>query len=338
MRILRKLLLPFSLLYGGIVLLRNELYNRNIKTSYSFEIPVICIGNLSMGGTGKSPMLEHLVSMLQDKYKLASLSRGYKRETKGFQLVTGKETAAAVGDEPLQFKTKFPELLVAVDEKRVHGIQKLLSLENKPEIILLDDAFQHRQVRAGLNILLTAYSSLYVGDWMLPMGNLREPATGAKRANVVVVTKCPKALSQASQRQIRSKLKLEPNQKLFFSKIAYSQQISNSKQEMELEQLKHERVCLVTGIANPKALVNYLNEMELSFEHLTFPDHHQFSGTDLKNINSKNFVVTTEKDFMRLKSEVPLESLYFLPIKTQFLGDGEAERFAESIDSYLMKK
>ena len=216
----RKLLYPFSLLYGGIMLLRNEMYDRGIFRSKGFEIPVIAVGNLGVGGTGKSPMVEYLILLLKEEQQLATLSRGYKRSSRGFHLLNGKESASQVGDEPLQFKNKFPEILVAVDEKRSHGIEELLKDPSPPEVVLLDDAFQHRSVKAGFYILLTPYNNLYSEDLVLPAGNLREPKIVAKMADIIVVTKCQDSLSKAEHEQNRKKLHLNNNQQLFFTTIS----------------------------------------------------------------------------------------------------------------------
>ncbi len=205
----RKFLYPFSILYGAVMHLRNELYDRGVLPSQKFDLPVIAVGNISMGGTGKSPMVEYLADLLRKDHKVATLSRGYRRNSSGYILLTGQETATEVGDEPLQFKHKFPGITVAVDEDRSHGIGELLQENPKPEVILLDDAFQHRKVSAGLYILLTSYSNIYRNDFVLPAGDLREPASGAKRAQVIVVTKCPPDITVQEQMEIVKKSKAE---------------------------------------------------------------------------------------------------------------------------------
>ena len=315
----RKLLYPFSLLYGGVTALRNELYDRGIFSSNTFDLPVIAVGNLSVGGTGKSPMVEYLVTLLKNKKQVATLSRGYKRSTSGFHLLTGKEAAAEVGDEPLQFKMKFPEVLVAVDEDRSHGIGELLKQNPKPEVIILDDAFQHRKVKAGFYILLTPFENLYSDDLVLPAGNLREPKWGAKRADVIIVTKCPERLSSSERERIEKDLKLEEDQELFFSRIAYSEKVYGGSKSFSVEDLKNRKFTLVTGIANPKPLIAYLQNKGLNFEHLKFPDHHNFSVSELKELRSREMILTTEKDYMRLKNDISKERLFYLPIATEFL-------------------
>ena len=330
MGLVRKILFPFSLMYGGVMLLRNGLYDSGILKTHRYELPVICVGNLSVGGTGKSPMVEYLISLLKEDRKLATLSRGYKRTTTGFHLLSGKEKASETGDEPLQFKKKFPEVLVAVDEKRSHGIEKLLELE--PEVILLDDAFQHRRVTAGLHILLTAFDNLYSADFMLPTGNLREPVQGAGRAQIVVVTKCPEILRKEEKQQIKQQLQLHRGQELFFSRVGYGEAALSASSYRELHELKAVEFCLVTGIANPEPLTEYLEKNGLHFSHLAFPDHHNFSASELQEIRRRPLILTTEKDYMRLKGEIPEEKLFYLPIRTEFL-DGE-ERFNRLIRNF----
>ena len=316
MQIFRKILFPFSLLYKIITRVYHVLYDKGFLSSTSYEKPVICVGNLSVGGTGKSPMIEYLITLLNDDVRIAVLSRGYKRKTKGFKYVLEDDCARDVGDEPLQIKRKFKSITVAVCADRRAGIAVLL--ENN-DVILLDDAFQHRKVKAGLNILLTSYNHLYVNDFILPTGNLREPKIGFKRADLVVVTKCPDKLTAVQQRQLESELGLMPRQKLFFSKIGYSEFIKNNKEMMPLNSLKDVVFTLVTGIANPSPLLSFLRTKGLKFEHLNFPDHHTFSESDLKLIASKPFVLTTEKDFMRLSDKIEKGSLYFLEIETVFI-------------------
>jgi len=225
MNLLRKILFPFAILYGIITSIRNFLFDVGILKSYSFDLPIIAVGNLSVGGTGKTPQIEYLIRLLSDTYKIATLSRGYKRQSKGFVLADSGSNATVLGDEPFQFYQKFPEIQVAVDADRKNGIEQLLLQKEIPQIILLDDAFQHRKVKAGFYILLTSYGDLYSNDFILPTGNLRESRSGAKRANIVVVTKCPKMLSHKEQKSIQSKLKLTKNQELYFSFIDYDDSI-----------------------------------------------------------------------------------------------------------------
>ncbi len=301
-------------IYYVVTSLRNTLYDLGIKKSVSYDFPIICVGNLSVGGTGKTPMIEYLTKLLKYDYRVATLSRGYKRKTKGFQLGNETSSVDTLGDEPFQFYSKFKnDVLVAVDSDRNNGIKKLGLLQNKPEVILLDDAFQHRKVKAGFNILLTAYNNLYTEDFILPTGNLREPKIGAKRANVIVVTKCPMNLAENDKTSIIKKLSIEPYQHVFFSFINYAENVISVERNIKLNDLKH--FTLVTGIANASTLVQFLEEKDLRFEHLNYNDHHDFSATDIKELETKQLIITTEKDFMRLKQFASLKSkLFYLPI------------------------
>lgn len=313
--------------------LRNKLYDWGLKSSKAYDFPVICVGNLSVGGTGKTPMIEYLIRLLQNDYKIATLSRGYKRNTKGFVIANATSNALSIGDEPFQFYKKFENIIVSVDADRQNGIEQLRNLQPQPEIILLDDAFQHRKVKAGFNILLTAYDNLFTDDWLLPTGNLREQKSGAKRANVIMVTKCPKNLSETEKQSMVQRIQPLPYQSLFFSHIEYSKVIYNQKDEKPLEDLKSTHITLVTGIANAKPLVDYLSDEGINFEHQNFKDHHEFSDNDIQNLKSKAFILTTEKDYMRLQSHfVNEEQLYYLPIETKIEKDLE---FQQIIKNYL---
>ncbi|WP_160131139.1 tetraacyldisaccharide 4'-kinase [Kordia antarctica] len=335
MRRLRLLLFPFSIVYGGIVFLRNWLFTKGWLKSKSYDFPVICVGNLSVGGTGKSPMIEYLIRLTKDEYKVATLSRGYKRKTTGFLVANAETTASDIGDEPLQFYSKFKdEIIVSVEAERTAGIEALRNLPIAPDIILLDDAFQHRKVTAGFNILLTPYHDLYVNDFMLPAGNLREPISGAKRADLIVVTKCPTNVSENEMLQITQKLRPKTDQKVFFTTIAYAEMIQNETEKISLASLKQQEFVLITGIANPKPLLKHLNDEQLQYVHLKFPDHYNFSESDIKTIKQKagnKRILTTEKDFMRLQGM--LDSLYYLPIEVSFLA--EEMDFKEKIKVFI---
>ena len=332
----RKLLFPFSILYGSIMHVRNKFYDRGLLSSKEFELPVIAVGNLSMGGTGKSPMVEYLVNILKQEHKVATLSRGYKRKSSGYILLTGQETASEVGDEPLQFKSKFREVLVAVDENRSNGIEQLLEEKESPDVVILDDAFQHRKVKAGFYILLTSYTNIYRNDMVLPAGNLREPASGAKRANIIVVTKCPADLSASDQEEIKRKLRPQVGQEVYFTSIAYSGEVFSRNRTLELKALKKEPFTLVTGIAKPQPLVDFLEGQGLSFTHKAFSDHHNFTEEEIKALQHEELILTTEKDYMRLKNEISREKIFYLPIKTRFL-NREAD-FIEQIKNFVETK
>lgn len=316
MNFLRKTLFPFAILYGWIMQFRNFLFDIGILKSYSFDLPIIVVGNLSVGGTGKTPQIEYLINLLSDKYKVATLSRGYKRQSKGFLLANENSNAKTLGDEPFQFYKKFKNIQVAVDADRKNGIKQLLLQENKPEIILLDDAFQHRKVKAGFYILLTIYNDLFCNDFILPTGNLRESRNGAKRANIIIVTKCPKNISQEEQKAIQSRLKLSSGQEVFFSCIDYDNQVFSDINSLKVLEIKPKEKLLLAGIANPKLFFDFLkNENDTV---LSFPDHHDFSENDILNIKEKaknKIIITTEKDYVRLKNNISAEQLYYLPIK-----------------------
>lgn len=312
MKLLRYLLFPIVPIYFFVTWLRNKLYDLDIKKSVSYYFPLICVGNLSVGGTGKTPMIEYLIRLLKDDFKVATLSRGYKRKTEGYQLADKDASAETIGDEPFQFYSKFKnEILVAVDSDRQNGIKNLQ--KEQPEVILLDDAYQHRKVKAGLNILLTTYANPYFKDMVLPTGDLREPRSGAKRANIIVVTKCPKDLNDSKKAEIIKRIAPKANQHVFFSAIAYSEMLFSAENSKSIQDL--EQFTLVTGIANASPLVDSLKSKNLDFEHLNFKDHHDFKDADILALEKKELIVTTEKDFMRLKQYSVLKSkLFYLPI------------------------
>lgn len=336
MNLLRKLLFPFAILYGTIISIRNFLFDAGVLKSYSFDLPVIVVGNLSVGGTGKTPQIEYLIRLLSDKYKIATLSRGYKRQSAGFVLAQAGTNAKILGDEPFQFFRKFPSIQVAVDADRKNGIEQLLSLSEKPEVILLDDAFQHRKVKAGFYILLTSYGDLYSDDFMLPTGNLRESRSGAKRADVIIVTKCPFNLSLDEQKKINKRLKVTPNQELYFTFIAYEEFIYGENRKIIVNEIQVAAKVLVAGIAKPEPFFAYLQDT--NDVCLSFPDHHNFTDKDIleiKNVAQNNIIITTEKDYVRLKGSLPSEQLFYLPIQTSFISG--SENFDKTIIDYVGK-
>ncbi|MBA4276365.1 tetraacyldisaccharide 4'-kinase [Flavobacterium sp.] len=336
MNLVRKILFPFAVLYGLITSIRNFLFDKGMLKSYSFDVPIIAVGNLSVGGTGKTPQIEYLIRLLSPKYKIATLSRGYKRQSEGFVLADSTSNAEILGDEPFQFYTKFNNIQVAVDANRKNGIEQLLSQTEKPEVILLDDAFQHRKVKAGLYILLTSYGDLYADDFMLPTGNLRESKNGAKRANIIVVTKCPATLSLVEQNKIKAKLKLLPHQELFFSFIDYDELVYSEDKTMKVSEIKIVDKLLLAGIAKPNPFFAYLQSE--NDEKLVFPDHHHFTESDIKEIENKSQnkkIITTEKDFVRLKGSIPKEQLFYLPIRSAFLSAGAGDNFDKIITNYV---
>ncbi|EEK14964.1 tetraacyldisaccharide 4'-kinase [Capnocytophaga gingivalis ATCC 33624] len=313
---MRFLLLPFAILYGLGVRLRHFLYDRGWLSSKRYPFPILCVGNLAVGGTGKTPMVEYLVRLLGQE-QVAILSRGYRRKTRGFILADDSATAMTLGDEPYQYHRKFPRATVTVCESRQEGIERLL--ENPHfKYIILDDAFQHRKVQAGTNLLLTSYDKLYTQDFLLPVGSLRDIRSRARKAQIIIVTKCPE-LTQAEQEKIIQQLKPLPSQKVYFTSIAYSDRVYSHEDSQALKDFIATPFTLVTGIANPTPLVDFLEKQGASFEHLAYSDHHHFSNRELELLRQKGRILTTEKDYVRL--EGALSTLYYLPIETQFLND-----------------
>jgi len=340
----RILLFPFSCLYAVIIVIRNFLYNKGIFHAATFNLPIICVGNLAVGGTGKSPMVEYLISLLHNNYAVATLSRGYKRKTKGYILANNNTTAIEIGDEPMQFHLKFPDVAVAVGEHRIIAIPQLLQDKPNTEVIVLDDAYQHRAINAGLNILLTEFSNLYCHDFYLPTGDLRDVKSSADRAQIIIVTKCPENLSESERRKITEQLLVKPHQKIFFTTIGYgtAYHITNNGQR---QISSNDEVLLVCGIANPEPLKQYLHQNTHTYYFQSFPDHHIFSIDDLKEIEKRfskidhpsKYILTTEKDAVRLlKFRDVLENLpiYVLPIKPQFLFNEQAT-FDAAIISFI---
>lgn len=321
MIVLRILLFPFAVLYGFVTAVRNLLYDKGLLKSHSFDTPVIAVGNLSVGGTGKTPQIEYLIRLLSPHHKIATLSRGYKRKSKGFVMADPNATAGSLGDEPYQLHLKFPEVIVAVDADRKNGIERLLSLQNPPGVILLDDAFQHRKVKAGFYILLTAYGDLFCDDFMLPTGMLREGRSGAKRANLIVVTKCPVTITEEERQNITKKINLEIP--VYFSCIQYDEKVYGENDSKWVSQMEFEEKLLLAGIAKPQPFFDYLKGKNDT--QLVFADHHHFSQQDIEAIEQKadqRPIITTEKDYVRLKN-AELKLLYYLPIKSHFVTDAK---------------
>ncbi len=320
MQLLRIIAFPFSLIYALVVYFRNVLYDYDLLPTTTFKTPTVCVGNLSIGGTGKTPMIEWILNHLSPGSKPAVLSRGYKRKTKGFVLAEPSSTAEEIGDEPLQIYSKFPGVTLAVDADRTRGIKLLEDLMH-PNLILLDDAYQHRKVKSAISILLTAYGQLYNKDWYLPTGNLRDSKSSSKRADLIVVTKCPPDLDPERQRKISKELNPINNQKILFCTLEYDTVLKGRNKGLLLTDLKNKEVTLVTGIANPEPLIVFLQSMEITFDHLRYNDHHYFSGKEIDLFKSRSLILTTEKDFMRLKDKV--DNLYYIPVRHRFLDDGE---------------
>jgi tetraacyldisaccharide 4'-kinase len=340
----RVLLLPFALIYAIIVIIRNWMYDKKYFQSAQFNFPLICVGNLSVGGTGKSPMVEYLVDLLKDEFQVATLSRGYKRKTKGYALASETATALEIGDEPMQFHIKFPDVAVAVGEERIVAIPQLLHDKPNTQAIILDDAFQHREVVPEFNILLTEYNNLFTDDFFLPTGDLRDQRSSYKRAQVIIVTKCPNDISEKEKAETIKKIKPLAHQKIFFTSIEYGQPyhiLNRTRKSIS----PNDEILLVCGIANPKPLKEYVHEQSSTYYQMTYNDHHIFSIDDLKDIQKRydqmqaenKFILTTEKDAVRLmkfQDELREMNLYVIPIQPKFLF-GEEENFNKIVVDFI---
>lgn len=322
MEFLRKLAFPISLVYALVVYLRNFFYDKGLFTSTSFKTPTVCIGNLSVGGTGKTPMIEYFLRLLADDVSVAVLSRGYRRKTRGFVLANERSTVADLGDEPFQIYSKFTSSMVVVDKDRRNGIRNIERI-GKAELILLDDAFQHRKVNPSISILLTTYSNPYYKDWYLPTGDLRDSRKEARRARYIIVTKCPGTISMLEKQRIIASIKPKDHQKVLFSKLIYGNLLRGNTTEIPFKELNGKHFSLVTGIANPDPLVDYLRNSGNSFEHFKYPDHHFFREEDIAEFSKNKWIITTEKDFTKLKDSC--KNVFYLEVRHEFLFNGENE-------------
>ena len=337
MQFLKFILIPVSFLYGFLISLRNLCYDKKIFKSRTFSLPVINVGNLTMGGTGKTPHIEYLVRLMKEKFRVATLSRGYGRKTKGYMLVSNPSSTSMVGDEPMQYHLKFPDITVSVGEDRVAAIENLVRLMPKPEVILMDDAFQHRAVKPGLNILLIEHDSVMKKNYPLPSGTLREWKRGMKRADIIIVSKCPEILVPIERKRLAEHIVLQPHQKLFFSFFRYGDIVRlNNRQGSMLMGTnyyfeKRFTILLVTGIANPSGIAEFLKRKTDKLETIFFRDHHEFTVDDMRSItesfnniaNANKIIVTTEKDAMRLRNPELEEStrglpVFYLPVEVMF--------------------
>jgi len=334
--------------------LRNKAFDLGLVKTSKFNLAVISVGNLSTGGTGKTPIVEYLTDLLlQNHFKVATLSRGYKRKTKGYKLATAETSAIEIGDEPYQIKRKFNDVYVAVCEKRITGIKKLLESIPDLDVIILDDAFQHRSVVPGLNILLSDYSKPYYQDWILPSGNLREAGSNMKRADIIVVTKSPQNITEDKIKEINNKINPGKLQSLYFSHIEYTEMRSFNEfaKNVFIEQNSSEySILLVSGISNPDPLVNYLKPKFSEVFCMKFADHHYFTMKDFERINkrynditnNKKIVITTEKDIARIENTA-IEGLfktiplYYIPIKVRFCNNEDTSSFNAKITNYVRK-
>ncbi|HRO43604.1 MAG TPA: tetraacyldisaccharide 4'-kinase [Flavipsychrobacter sp.] len=343
--VVKFLLYPLALLYGGIVWLRNRLYDTGIFSSIEFSVPVISVGNLSVGGTGKTPHVEYLIRLLQYQYQVATMSRGYKRRTQGFLLADANANALRLGDEPMQYHMKFPEVAVSVAEERITGIPTLLQKRSDVDVVLLDDAYQHRSVKPGLNILITDFSKPFYNDFILPYGRLREGRNAYKRADIIIVSKSPLDLTEEKANEITCRINPLPHQQVFFSCIEYDTPYDFFTKETV--SLTNANAVLVCCIAKPEPLVHFLQRNTKDVHVLSYPDHHYFLSKDMEEITDayRNWnipdkvIVTTEKDATRLHLQTDrLRSLnariVVLPIRVSFLFR-EGEQFDRKVHQYI---
>ena len=324
----------FSIPFSIVTEIKNFLYNTGVLKSSEFNIPIISIGNLVLGGSGKTPIIEYLVRLLSYNYKVAVLSRGYGRKSTGFILADTNSDASLIGDEPMQYFRKFKNIIVSVDSNRVRGINKLINLNLKPEVVLLDDAFPHRKVKPGMSILLTDFNNLYSEDNIFPLGNLRESIGNANRADIIIVTKCDKNINKDQKRHIIQKLNIGDNQKIYFSSIKYSKMLYDKESSKSIIEFKNIKFSLVTGIADSTYLINYLNDNGYNFNHISFKDHHDFSNSDIIKIDQNDLIITTEKDYVKLFTKIT-SVLYYLPI--EFVIDNEVD-FSKQILDYIQTR
>lgn len=339
MNIFRFLLFPFAIIYMFLTSLRNVFFSLGIFKERKYDVPVLGIGNLSTGGTGKSVAINYFITHFKSRFAVNVLSRGYGRTSKGFQIGEVESTANQLGDEPLMFLKQYPEIRVGVSNSRRIGMKNLLELPllDKPPVYLWDDCFQHRWVKPSCMLLLTSFDKPFTKDYILPVGNLRELSEGISRADAIIVTKCPKDITQAQKNAFKERIQLKRYQSLFFSKIRYAEYIVNSERRMSLGILAKISFVVVTGIADPKQLLDFLKSKFLNYEHLKYGDHHIFSDRDIENIKVKSngrMVLTTQKDYMRLYQKINSDLLFYLPIKMEIL-DGQHEALNALVEEKL---
>ena len=348
-------LYPISLIYGLITGIRNFMYNTGILASVEFQLPVISVGNITVGGTGKTPHTEYLAGLLSGNFKVATLSRGYKRKTRDFRIATITSLVSEIGDEPMQIFRKFPDVLVTVDRNRVHGVNRILEEDPETEVIILDDAFQHRSITPGFSILLSDFERLIVRDHMMPYGNLRESKANMRRADIILITKSPENISPMQRRLIVKEVDKAPYQNLYFTSLKYEdpRPVFDSKDREETHlNISHCTGCgivLITGIANPLPLKEYIQKTTGEIIHLSFPDHYNFKERDIINISSAykklkspiKYLFTTEKDAVRLReftniAEPVRSAFYYIPVGIHFLND-DKEKLDNQIVDYVRK-
>ena len=350
----RRLLLPFSLIYGFIISIRNYLFDSGRLKSASYSIPIIGIGNLTTGGSGKTPHIEYLIRLLSSEYRCATLSRGYGRKSKGFIFAELPTNTSLIGDEPMQYLTKFKDVIICVSENRIYAINQLKKMENLPHIILMDDSYQHRWIQPGINILLIEYDSVFAKDFLLPAGNLREPWSSIKRADIIIISKSPAILAPVERKKVIERLSKYSSKPVYFTGIKYGElervygQKSVLQMGLEYYREKNFTILLIAGIANPSILIEHLRRFTDKLEMIIYRDHHEFSKKDLINIqqtfdniaNPNKIIVTTEKDSMRFRNpeiDISMQKLpiFFLPIEVNFLL--EEETFKNLITNYVRK-
>jgi tetraacyldisaccharide 4'-kinase len=348
-------LYPFSILYRLITDIRNYLFDTGILPSKKFDIPIICVGNITVGGTGKTPHAEYLACLLKKEFRVAVLSRGYKRKSRGFKVATEASTVEDIGDEPLQISRKFHDIIVAVDRDRVHGVHIILKEFPETDVIILDDGLQHRSIKPGLSILLSEYNRLITRDYLMPYGRLRESRSNRKRADLILISKTPEDIPETTFESIKEEIKPASRQKLFFTSINYSEPVPlfenfiPERFSLSGKSFKEHGIVLVTGIADPGLLREFLGKYFKEIIHLKFPDHHCFGENDIKKITAawndikspSKSIITTEKDTVRLKDFIsvpdPLKKAFFyVPVTVYFLKNGKQE-FDNMILEYVRK-
>lgn len=333
MNILKFLLFPLGIIYFIVTFLRNFFYDIKLFKSHSFNVPVVGVGNISSGGTGKTPFVEYLINKYSKNYNSVLISRGYKRSSKGFQKANLSSTPRSIGDEPFQIFKKFKNIEVAVDKNRVNAISKIITDNPKTNLVLLDDSFQHRKVKLKLNILLTTFSNPFYNDHIIPVGSLRESKYSYKRADIIIVSKTPEKTSKEKLNEIRNKINIYSNQRLFFTYVSYESNLKGDYNK-SIDSLKNKKVFLVTGIANSSNFIDFFRKNEIDYKHFSFSDHHKYSQADINKIEGlgKNLVLTTEKDFQKIQFLQRKNQWSFLEIKTKFVED-ELE-----FDNFFRKK
>lgn len=348
------LLYPLSLVYGLITGTRNFLYSAGVLKSYSFSLPVICVGNITMGGTGKTPHTEYLIQLLKEKYNIAVLSRGYRRKTRGFRISSPGITSGEIGDEPFQIYSKFPDIVVAVDNNRVNGLKRILDKRPETDLVLLDDAFQHRRLTPGLSILLCDFSRPISKDNILPFGSLREGKYNIRRADIIIITKTPEEITPIERRLITERTDKLSYQSLFFTSITYMKPVPvfsdiSSEFKLDWNSFQNNGAILVTGIGNPEPLVNHIKRTFSEVVHLKFMDHHEFTEADIRKIceawtnlgKQCKYIITTEKDAVRIREFANIaddlkSAFFYIPIGIKFINSG-AEEFNKLINDYVGK-